>query len=85
NPVLVPEGIDEARLRGRLLQEYGIEVGGGLGKLKGKAFRVGLMGQGSQKDHVLLFLGALEEVLLSEGHQVDDSGVSAAGEIYSQG
>lgn len=85
NPVLVPEGIDEVRLRGRLLEEYGIEVGGGLGKLKGKAFRVGLMGQGSQKDHVLLFLGALEEVLLAEGHQVDDSGVSAAGEIYSQG
>ena len=84
NPILVPEGVDEAKLRGRLLGEYGIEVGGGLGALKGKAFRVGLMGQSSQKDHVLLFLGALEEALLAEGHQVNESGVSAAGEIYSQ-
>ena len=82
NPILAPEGIDEAKLRGRLLQDYGIEVGGGLGALKGKAFRVGLMGQCSQKDHVMLLLGALEQVLLAEGHQVQASGVSAAAIVY---
>ena len=83
NPILAPEGVDEAKLRGRLLKDYGIEVGGGLGDLKGKAFRVGLMGQCSHKDHVLLFLGTLEQALLAEGHRVNDSGVTAASEIYS--
>lgn len=83
NPILAPESVDEAKLRGRLLQDYGIEVGGGLGALKGKAFRVGLMGQCSQKDHVMLLLGALEQVLLAEGHQVKASGVTAAAVVYN--
>ena len=83
NPILAPDGIDEAKIRSRLLREYGIEVGGGLGPLKGKAWRVGLMGQSSHRDHVLLFLGALEQVLHAEGHRVKDSGVSAASEVYS--
>lgn len=82
NAVLAPEGVDEARVRAHLLQGYGIEVGGGLGALRGKAWRVGLMGQSSHKDHVLLFLGALEEALLAQGHRVPGSGVSAAGAVY---
>jgi alanine-glyoxylate transaminase/serine-glyoxylate transaminase/serine-pyruvate transaminase len=84
NPVLAPEGIDEARVRARLLQHYGIEVGGGLGALKGKAWRVGLMGQSSHKDHVLLFLSALEHALLAEGHRVRESGAAAASAVYVQ-
>lgn len=83
NPILAPDGIDEAKVRSGLLHGYGIEVGGGLGPLKGKAWRVGLMGQSSNRDHVLLFLGALEQVLYAEGHRVNDSGVSAASEVYS--
>lgn len=82
NAVLAPEGMDEARVRAHLLQGYGIEVGGGLGALRGKAWRVGLMGQSSHKDHVLLFLGALEEALLAQGHRVSGSGVSAAAAVY---
>ncbi|MBI4553554.1 MAG: alanine--glyoxylate aminotransferase family protein [Candidatus Latescibacteria bacterium] len=83
NPILAPDGIDELKVRRRLLTEYGIEIGGGLGALKGKAWRVGLMGQSSSKDHVLLFLSALEQVLRAEGHRVKDSGVTAASGVYS--
>lgn len=82
NPVLAPDGIDEAAIRGRLLREYGIELGGGLGALKGKAWRIGLMGQSSNKDHVMICLAALEQTLLAEGHKVKGSGVTAAGEVY---
>jgi alanine-glyoxylate transaminase/serine-glyoxylate transaminase/serine-pyruvate transaminase len=83
NPVLSPEGVDEASVRRRLLEDYGIELGGGLGALKGKAWRVGLMGQSSQKDHVILCLGALEETLRAEGHEVAESGVAAASAVYA--
>ena len=82
NPVLAPEGIDEAGIRRRLLNEYGIELGGGLGALKGKAWRIGLMGQSSNKDHVMLCLSALEQTLLAEGHTIKESGVTAASEVY---
>lgn len=83
NPVLAPEGIDEAGVRSRLLKDYGLELGGGLGALKGKAWRVGLMGQSSQRDHVILCLGALEQALRAEGHEVAGSGVAAAGAVYA--
>ena len=83
NPVLSPEGIDEASVRRRLLEDYGIELGGGLGALKGRAWRVGLMGQSSQKDHVMLCLGALEDALRAEGHEVAGSGVAAASAVYA--
>ncbi len=84
NPVLAPEGVDEAAVRRRLLEEYGIELGGGLGALKGKAWRVGLMGQSSHQDHVLLCLGALEQTLRTEGYEVSDSGVTAASAVYAR-
>ncbi|MBM3264113.1 MAG: alanine--glyoxylate aminotransferase family protein [candidate division Zixibacteria bacterium] len=83
NPVLAPDGIDEAKARAHLLKGYGIEVGGGLGALRGKAWRVGLMGQSSQKDHVLLFLGALEEALLAQGFRTAGSGTAAAAAVYA--
>jgi alanine-glyoxylate transaminase / serine-glyoxylate transaminase / serine-pyruvate transaminase len=63
--VRVPDGVDEARLRARLLHEYNIEIGGGLGELKGKVWRVGLMGFASRRENVTLFLAALEELLSS--------------------
>ena len=83
NPVLSPEGVDEASVRRRLLEDYGIELGGGLGALKGKVWRVGLMGQSSQMDHVILCLGALEQILRAEGHEVAESGVAAASAVYN--
>jgi alanine-glyoxylate transaminase/serine-glyoxylate transaminase/serine-pyruvate transaminase len=58
----VPEGIDEAAVRRRLLVEYGIEVGGGLGEYAGKVWRIGLMGHTARPGNVVLLLGALAEL-----------------------
>jgi alanine-glyoxylate transaminase/serine-glyoxylate transaminase/serine-pyruvate transaminase len=66
NAVWIPEGIDDARARRRLLDEYNIEVGAGLGPVAGKIWRVGLMGESSTRENVMKFLGALEEILYSE-------------------
>jgi alanine-glyoxylate transaminase/serine-glyoxylate transaminase/serine-pyruvate transaminase len=63
NAVKVPEGADDMTVRRRLLNEYGIEVGGGLGAFKGKAWRIGLMGHGSTRRNVTLLLAALREIL----------------------
>jgi len=61
--VWVPDGIDEAAVRRRLLADYGIEVGGGLGPVAGKVWRIGCMGHTARLRNVTLLLGALEEVL----------------------
>lgn len=63
NAVTVPEGVDEAGLRKQLLNEYNIEVGAGLGPLKGKIIRVGLMGETSSEANVNRFLEAFRKVL----------------------
>ena len=60
NSVLLPEGIDEAAIRSTLLNKYNIEVGGGLGALAGKIWRVGLMGESSNINHVNMLLSALK-------------------------
>lgn len=84
NAVAIPEGVDDARVRNRLLNEFDIEVGGGLGVFRGKVWRVGLMGAGSTENNVLLLLGALEKALRDEGFKVKDSGVSAAAAFYAE-
>jgi alanine-glyoxylate transaminase / serine-glyoxylate transaminase / serine-pyruvate transaminase len=84
NAVRIPEGVDDARVRSRLLEEFDIEIGGGLGVFKGKIWRVGLMGAGSTENNVLLLLAALEKALKAEGFKVRDSGVSAAAAYYSE-
>jgi alanine-glyoxylate transaminase/serine-glyoxylate transaminase/serine-pyruvate transaminase len=61
--VKVPEGVDELRVRQRLLSEYNIEISGGLGELKGKVWRIGLMGYSSRKENVTLLLAAMENIL----------------------
>jgi alanine-glyoxylate transaminase/serine-glyoxylate transaminase/serine-pyruvate transaminase len=61
--VCVPEGVDEAMVRSALRDEYGIEIGAGLGPLRGKVWRIGLMGHGSQKANVILLLAALVDLL----------------------
>ena len=63
NAVHIPAGVDDARVRGRLLDENGIEIGGGLGPFEGKAWRSGLMGSSSTKRNVTLLLAALESIL----------------------
>jgi alanine-glyoxylate transaminase/serine-glyoxylate transaminase/serine-pyruvate transaminase len=63
--VRVPDGVPggEAQVRGRLRTEYGIEIGAGLGPLKGQVWRVGLMGHSSRRENVTLLLGVLREIL----------------------
>ncbi|HSG82923.1 MAG TPA: alanine--glyoxylate aminotransferase family protein, partial [Gemmatimonadota bacterium] len=61
--VRIPEGVDDRELRRTLLQRYGIEIGGGLGPLAGKIWRIGLMGDTCRWDNVKLFLAALDESL----------------------
>ena len=69
NAVSVPEGVDEAAVRRRLLDEFNIEIGAGLGPLAGRIWRVGLMGASSTLANVLLFLTALERVLSASGYR----------------
>lgn len=61
--VLIPEGVSDTQIRSKLLSDYNIEIGGGLGELKGKAWRIGLMGYSSRPENVLLLLAALERLL----------------------
>jgi alanine-glyoxylate transaminase/serine-glyoxylate transaminase/serine-pyruvate transaminase len=68
NAIRVPDGIDEAAVRRRLLDEFGIEIGAGLGPLAGRIWRVGLMGSGSTLANVLLFLAAFERCLRAAGY-----------------
>ncbi|MEE2714610.1 MAG: alanine--glyoxylate aminotransferase family protein [Verrucomicrobiota bacterium] len=63
NAVTVPEGVDEAAVRVSLLENHGIEVGPGLGPLKGKVWRVGLMGYSSQLENIQAFLSATKTLL----------------------
>ncbi len=63
NAVAVPEGVDEAHVRRRLLDEYGLEIGAGIGELAGRIWRIGLMGHACRLENVLLCLSALEAVL----------------------
>ena len=71
NAVAIPDGIDDANVRGRLLCEHGIEIGAGLGALAGKVWRIGLMGHSSRYEKVLSLLAALESVLASEGAPIE--------------
>jgi cell division protease FtsH len=72
-------GIDEAKVRQQLLDEYNLEIGGGLGQLKGKIWRIGLMGHSCTETNVFLLLHALERVLSREGFKIArGSGVKAA-------
>jgi alanine-glyoxylate transaminase/serine-glyoxylate transaminase/serine-pyruvate transaminase len=66
----VPDTIDEARVRATLRDRFNIEIGGGLGPLRGKAWRIGLMGYASTAANVLLVLAALESALAEQGYPV---------------
>lgn len=84
NALRVPEGVDAGRVTRSLLTEFGIEIAGGLGDLKGRIFRVGCMGHGCRKTNVLLLLSSLGEVLAREGAAVDPAaGLAAAHAAFS--
>jgi alanine-glyoxylate transaminase/serine-glyoxylate transaminase/serine-pyruvate transaminase len=84
NSVAIPPGVDDVAVRKTLLEEFQLEIGGGLGPLKGKTWRIGLMGESSSEANVLLLLSALERVLPRFGHRVDaGAGVAAAARILA--
>ncbi len=74
----VPDGVDEPSVRRRLLEEFGIEIGAGLGPLAGKIWRVGVMGAGSTLSNILLFLSAFERVLRASGHRAGSESAAVA-------
>jgi len=85
--VKVPVGVNDLNVRRGLLEEFNIEIAGGLGELKGKIWRVGLMGGSSTRANVLLFLAALEKCLLDEGYVSKagpGAGVATAEQAYLQ-
>lgn len=65
NTVVIPDGVDDVAVRKRLLAEYGVEIGGGLGALKGKIWRIGTMGESATLRNVTLLLGALKNTMTS--------------------
>lgn len=85
NAVAAPEGVDEAVVRKRLLDEHDIEIGGGLGEFKGKAWRIGLMGESATERHVTALLSALEGVLADLGVvRADGAALAAAREVWAR-
>jgi alanine-glyoxylate transaminase/serine-glyoxylate transaminase/serine-pyruvate transaminase len=81
--VRVPAGIDEARARRFLLERYSLEIGGGLGELKGRIWRIGLMGAGSKRGNVELVLGALRAALAEQGGKVREDPLPAVHAAYA--
>lgn len=82
--VYIPEGTPDLEVRRTLLYEYGIEIGGGLGKFAGKVWRIGLMGESSKEAYVLALLSALESVLPRHGYSVvPGQGTAAASKALS--
>ncbi len=71
NAVTIPVGVDDATVRSRLLNEYNLEIGAGLGALAGKVWRIGLMGHSSRTENILLCVGALESVLGDLGAEIN--------------
>jgi alanine-glyoxylate transaminase/serine-glyoxylate transaminase/serine-pyruvate transaminase len=71
NAVTIPDGVDDAQVRGILLNDYNLEIGAGLGVMAGKVWRIGLMGYACRKDNVLKCVSALGEVLAQVGVHVD--------------
>ncbi|MEE4277856.1 MAG: alanine--glyoxylate aminotransferase family protein [Halieaceae bacterium] len=80
NAVRIPAGIDDAAVRARLLHDFDLEIGAGLGGLAGKTWRIGLMGHASRERNVIFCLNALEAVLKQQGYGVDTGVALAAAE-----
>ncbi len=78
NAVCVPDGIDEAKVRRTLLDQFNIEIGAGLGPLAGRVWRVGLMGSGSSSQLILVLLSALERALRDQDYRMDPGAGAAA-------
>jgi len=86
NAVRIPDGVDDLAVRKQLLTDFGIEIGGGLGDFKGKAWRIGLMGYNSRPNCVYQVVAALEQCLMRQGAKVSPgAGIAAANAAYTAG
>ncbi len=84
--VVIPDKVDGEKVRGSLLQDFGIEIGTSFGPLRGKIWRIGTMGWSCRKSNVLICLGALEAALRQQGYAAPPgSGVDAALAVYRAG
>ena len=84
NAVCIPDGADDLKVRKALLKDFSMEIGGGLGDLTGKIWRVGLMGYASRRKNVVLFLSALETILKGQGANITAGRAQdAAASVYS--
>ena len=79
--VAIPQGVNDSKVRRRLLEEYGIEIAGGLGDWSGKTWRIGVMGRGAEPGSMLTLIAALRECLEAEG-VATPSGIAAFEDIY---
>jgi alanine-glyoxylate transaminase/serine-glyoxylate transaminase/serine-pyruvate transaminase len=80
----VPARLEESHIRKTLLAEFGIEIGGGLGPLAGKVWRIGLMGESSRQEHVMALLSALEQVMGRQtGRKATGAALTAAVQSYA--
>ena len=86
NSVKIPEGVNDAALRKRLLLDFNIEIGGGLGALAGKTWRIGLMGESSRRENVVALIEALGQILKDEGAEVPvTDALGAIEKVYADG
>jgi alanine-glyoxylate transaminase/serine-glyoxylate transaminase/serine-pyruvate transaminase len=84
NVVGIPDGVDDARVRQNLLDDFDLEIGAGLGDLAGRAWRIGLMGQSASRRHVLACLTALGSAMAAQGRPTDyGAALAAALSIYA--
>jgi (S)-ureidoglycine-glyoxylate aminotransferase len=85
-PVMVPDGVDDVRVRHALLQDFGVEIGAAFGPLQGRIWRIGTLGYSATRQNILLGLAALEAVLRREGWKATaGAGVDAAMGYYASG
>ncbi len=71
NTIMIPEGVDDIKLRRYLLEKFRLDIGGGFGRLQGKVWRIGLMGYSSSADNVLFFIPAISRALALQGYKTD--------------
>ena len=84
NSVTIPDGVDDALVRGRLLNEFNLEIGAGLGALAGKVWRIGLMGHSARAENVIFCLSALEAILADVKAPINQGvALAAAQAVYS--
>ena len=84
NSISIPAGVDEAAVRKSLLNEYGIEIGAGLGSMAGKIWRIGVMGHSARQENIAKVVGALETVLRGMGQKLEaGAGVAKVNTAYA--